>query len=332
LITVTLYTKDDCSLCKKAARDLKALQAEVPHTLASIDIETDAKLKKSFGHRVPVVQAGPYTLEAPFDKRKLLATLSAARDRQEQMASDPRYQKRREQGANLGIIDRFGQWMSRSYLKLILVFLAFYVGLPFAAPVLMNAGQESLARPIYSLYGFACHQLPFRSWFLFGEQAYYPRASADIEGVLTFQQASGLDEASGDPRDLLSMRGFIGNETMGYKVAYCQRDIAIYGAMLLFGLVFLASGSRIKPLHWMLWLAIGIAPIAFDGFSQLLSQPPFNLWEYRESTPLLRTVTGLLFGLTTAWFGFPLLDDSMDTTRVTIAKKEAHAAASKKQK
>lgn len=332
MITVTLYTKDDCSLCKKAIRDLKALQELVPHTLAMIDIESDSSLKKSFGHRIPVVQAGPYTLEAPFDKRKLLATLSAARDRQEQMASDPRYQKRREQGARLGTIDRFGRWMSQSYLKLILAFLALYVGLPFAAPILMNAGQESLARPIYALYGFACHQLPFRSWFLFGEQSFYPRASADIEGVQTFQQASGLDEASGDPRDLLAMRDFIGNETMGYKVAYCQRDIAIYGAMLLFGILYVATGRRIKPLHWLLWIAIGIAPIALDGFSQLLSQPPFNLWEYRESTPLLRSLTGFLFGVTTAWFGFPLLEDSMDTTRVTVEKKKAHVAARSKKK
>lgn len=332
MITVTLYTKDDCSLCKKALRDLKALQEQIPHTLATIDIETDPSLRKKFGERIPVVQAGPYTLEAPFDKRKLLATLSAARDRQEQMESDPRYQKRREQGAKLGATDRFGQWMSRSYLKLILIFLTLYVGLPFAAPILMNAGQEALARPIYSLYGFACHQLPFRSWFLFGEQTIYPRASAEVEGVMTFQEASGIDESSGDPRDLLSMRDFIGNETMGYKVAYCQRDIAIYGAMLLFGVVYLATGSRIKPLHWMLWIAIGIAPIALDGFSQLLSQPPFSFWEYRESTPLLRTITGLLFGVSTAWFGFPLLEDSMDTTRVTIAKKEAHAATQKKKK
>lgn len=329
MITVTLYTKDDCSLCKKALRDLKALQEKIPHTLALVDIESDKSLKKTFGERVPVVQAGPYTLEAPFDRKKLEATLAAARDRQEQLASDPAYQRRKQRGAQMGTADRMGSWISRQYLSLILIFLALYVGLPFAAPVLMNAGQEGLARPIYSLYGYACHQLPFRSWFLFGEQAFYPRASAEISGVQTFQEATGIDETTGDPRELLALRSFIGNEQMGYKVAYCQRDIAIYGSMLLFGVIYVLSRRRIPPLHWALWVVIGILPIAIDGFSQLLSQPPLNFWDYRESTPLLRTVTGVLFGLTTAWFGFPMLDDSMDDTQVMLAKKKAHLATKK---
>lgn len=330
MITVTLYSKDDCSLCKKALRDLNALQAKIPHQLAIIDIEADPQLKKTFGTRVPVVQAGPYTLEAPFDRKKLAATLGAANDRHAQLANDPAYQKRKERGSRLSTADRLAHWLNRGYLAVLNLLLFLYVGLPFLAPVLMQAGYPQFARPIYTVYGAVCHQLAFRSWFLFGEQPFYPRASAEVPGYKTFQEATGIDED--DSSSLLTARDFIGNEQVGYKVAYCQRDIAIYGSMLLFGLVFAATGRRIRPLHWSLWILIGIAPIAIDGFSQLLSQfQGFSFWEYRESTPLLRTITGALFGLTTAWFGFPLLEDSMNEAGTVVAAKKARLAGKPKQ-
>jgi uncharacterized membrane protein len=187
----------------------------------------------------------------------------------------------------------------------------------------MNAGMPALARPIYSVYGAVCHQMAFRSWFLFGDQPVYPRQAAGVEGFTTYGEATGLNE-----EDLLEARRFIGNEEVGYKVAYCERDVAIYGAMLLFGLVFVVSGRRIPSLPWYGWVLIGIAPIGIDGFSQLLSQiPGWPFWDYRESTPLLRTLTGGLFGFSTAWFGFPLIEESMAETRVNFAAKKARLDA-----
>jgi hypothetical protein len=41
----------------------------------------------------------------------------------------------------------------------------------------------------------------------------------------------------------------------------------------------------------------------------------------RESTPLLRTITGLLFGVSTAWFLFPYVADSMKETRTILLGK-----------
>lgn len=322
MITVTLYTKDNCSLCETAKQDLLALQAKIPHNLALVDIEQDPELKAAFGTRVPVVQAGPYTVEAPFDRRKLEATLAAANDRQEQMAGDPKFEARKARGGQISGSDRFTAWLGRSYMLLLNLLLFLYVGLPFLAPTLMNAGYPQLARPIYGMYGALCHQLAYRSWFLFGEQPFYPRAAAGLEGYQSFQQATGINEDN--PSSLLEARRFIGNEQMGYKVAYCERDIAIYGSMLIFGLVFAASGRRLRALPWWLWVLVGIAPIALDGFSQLFSQiPGFNLWVHRESTPLIRTITGALFGLTTAWFGFPILEESMAETRLAAATKQA---------
>ncbi len=174
----------------------------------------------------------------------------------------------------------------------------------------------SPARVLYRLYGGVCHQLAFRSWFLFGEQPAYPRSAAQVPGLTPFGQATGLDE-----NDLLAARQFVGNPQTGYKVAICERDVAIYGSLLLFGLLYALFRRRIRPLPWYLWLLIGWVPIGLDGFSQLLSQIPGSPLPFRESTPLLRTLTGFLFGFTTAWFGYPLVEESMADTRALMAPR-----------
>lgn len=319
MITATLYKKQNCSLCDQAEKDLASLAKKIPHTLAVVDIDQDPDLKESFADRVPVLQVGPYTLEAPFDLQKIEITLAAGRDRLKQSSGDESLKARRQRGAQFSGADRFTHWFSRHYLMVLNLFIFLYVGLPFLAPFFMQAGMPALAKPIYTVYGAVCHQMAFRSWFLYGEQPVYPRVAAEVEGFETFGNVSGLDE-----EDLLAARQFIGNEQVGYKIAYCQRDVAIYGAMLLFGLIYGVSKRKIPPLPWYWWGLIGIAPIALDGFSQLLSQiPGFSLWAYRESTPLLRTLTGALFGFSTAWFGFPLLEESMTETRQMLAAKRA---------
>ena len=93
------------------------------------------------------------------------------------------------------------------------------------------------------------------------------------------------------------------------------------GSILFFGLLYALTGRRIPALPWYLWILIGIVPIGLDGVSQLLSQPPFNFLPFRESTPLLRSLTGFLFGFTTAWFGYPMVEEGMRDTRQVMAKK-----------
>ena len=185
----------------------------------------------------------------------------------------------------------------------------------------MKAGAETPAAIIYRAYGLVCHQLAYRSFFLFGEQPVYPREAAGVEGFLTFDSATGIGE-SNSVGEIFAARNFVGNDAVGYKIALCQRDVAIYLGILAFGLLFVISNRRIPALPWYLWVLIGIVPIGLDGLSQLLSQPPFNFWEYRESTPYLRVLTGFLFGFSTAWFGFPLVEDTMADTRQLMAAKK----------
>ncbi|MEI6289190.1 MAG: DUF2085 domain-containing protein [Chloroflexota bacterium] len=313
MITVNFYMRPNCPLCDSAKADLDSLQHEIPHKLNIIDIEQNPESQKKYFLEIPVVEAYPYILKYPFTRQNLLATLNAAKDGEEQRT-------KLASGSKLAFADRFSIWIGRHWLFVINLIFIIYLGLPILAPVLMKAGAQLPAKIIYTAYSPLCHQLGFRSFFLFGEQPFYPRSAAGIANTITFGQATNINE-----NDLISARRFLGNEQLGYKIALCERDVAIYGAIILFGFLFALSGRKIKPLHWAVWLVIFIAPVGLDGFSQLFSQLPVQFIQqilpYRESTPLLRVITGFLFGFGTAWFGFPYVQESMSETLEIFDKK-----------
>jgi len=336
MLNVTLYTRKNCKLCDEVKAELSELQSQYPHLLVEVDIDSDAALVKNFGLEIPVVEAGPYTLKAPITRQKLIITLGAASDRKNQLEQigDPIYQMQTKKGEKVTTGDRVSFWIAKRYLLLLNLFMFFYVGLPFLAPTLMKLGAELPAKAIYRIYSPLCHQFGFRSFFLFGQQSFYPLAEANVTGVETFEQATsipGLDDPYSFTR--YDARAYIGDETVGYKVALCERDVAIYLAILGFGIIFGLTGRRIKPLHWAFWLLLGIAPIGLDGFSQLFSQFDWQwlsaVLPYRESTPFLRALTGGLFGLMTAWFAYPNIEESMGETRQYYIKKIALNEASR---
>lgn len=335
MLNVTLYTRKDCKLCDEVKAELADLQAKYPHRLVEVDIDTDSALVAKYGATIPVVEVGPYTLQAPITRQKLQVTIGAAFDRRNQLEQleDPEYKMRIKKGQNVTTGDRVSYWIAKRYLLILNLFMLFYVGLPFLAPTMMKLNMELPARIIYRIYKPFCHQFGFRSFFLYGEQAFYPLAEAGLSGVKTFEDVTGIANLN-DPYSFtrFDARNYIGDDTVGYKVALCERDSAIYLAILGFGIVFGLTGRRFKSVHWLLWLLIGIGPIGLDGFSQLFSQ--FN-WEwlasivpYRESTPFLRALTGALFGLMTAWFAYPNIEESMSETRQYYVKKFAVKQAS----
>jgi uncharacterized membrane protein len=330
MLTVTLYTRDACHLCEQVKADLESLQEQHPHRLVEIDIESDPTLLKAYLAEIPVVEVGPYVLKAPFDKQKLSMTLGAAGDRRGQLDKLGRedHHDRIRRGQNISGGDRVMFWISRHYLALVNGFMLLYFGLPILAPVFMKLGATLPANVIYTIYKPLCHQFGFRSFFLFGEQSYYPLTEADIPNVLTFDEVTGFQDLRNPAAfSRLQARQFTGNETVGYKMALCERDMAIYSGMFLFGLVFALTRRRIKPLHWLGWMLLGIAPIGLDGFSQLFSQMDWRflaaILPYRESTPFLRVLTGLLFGVATAWFAYPYMEESFSETRQFFVKKFA---------
>jgi uncharacterized membrane protein len=330
MITVTLYTRKECHLCDVAKDDLNSLRDEIPHKLVEVDIDGNRDLQVAYGFDIPVIEVGPYRLKAPFNRQELKMTLGAARDRVEdiQQIDRERYDAQLVRGWKITKSDQFSYWISNHYMLVFNFFVLLYLGLPFIAPILMSAGLTTPASLIYRGYSAMCHQFAFRSWFLFGEQLAYPRSAAGVEWLSSYEDMVGLDAD-----DQWAARKYTGEDDVGYKVALCQRDVAIYGGILIFGVLFAVTGRRIKSIPWYIWVLVGILPIALDGFSQIFSQPPLNmippmnLLTYRESTPFLRSLTGFLFGFTTAWFGYPLVEETMVDTRRYMATKFARVNA-----
>ncbi|MDD2695684.1 MAG: DUF2085 domain-containing protein [Anaerolineales bacterium] len=323
MINVILYSRVDCHLCEQAEADLKSLQGDHPHNLVVIDVDSNPELRKAYGLEVPVVEVGPYKLKAPFDRQELGMTLGAAADRKQQIETygGEVYQYNQAVAQRWTRSDGFSYWFARHYLAIFSLILILYAGIPFLAPVLMKIGATGPANVIYRGYGIVCHQLAYRSFFLFGEQVAYPRSAVGVPGLLTWGEASGISEDN-QAQSLVQARQFVGSDLLGFKVALCQRDLAIYLSILLFIFLFSLTRRRLSSLHWLVWIILGLVPVGIDGLSQLLSQSPFNFLPFRESTPVLRLITGGLFGFMTAWFGIPMVEETMsEANRILAAKR-----------
>ena len=219
---------------------------------------------------------------------------------------------------------------SRNWLRIVTGFLAIYVALPIIAPALMNFGLEGVGRNIYTLYSPFCHQFGFRSFYLFGDQPVYPRESTGsgwdsyesyVEGIEDFVEFTAEDEFTLEWS--LAHKFYYGNDTMGYKTGLCERDMFIYGALLMGAILYNVPKirRRLRPVPLWLYALLGLSPIAIDGFSQLLGYPPFEFWAPRETLPEFRVITGFLFGIMTAWLGLPYINSSMQETEVEIGQK-----------
>jgi uncharacterized membrane protein len=171
----------------------------------------------------------------------------------------------------------------RHWLVALNTALGVFLGGAFAAPILAALGWRPGADALYAAYHLTCHQWAFRSLFLFGQP----------QPVTVYNQQQLADEA-------LDPFTFVGNPSLGWKMAFCERDLAIYVGLLLVGLLY-ARRRNLGPAGFALY-GVLILPMALDGFTQLFG--------WRESTWELRSVTGLLFGLATAWLVLPRLDAS----------------------
>lgn len=323
MIQVNLFIPPEDPQLERIVNRLNSFKDTFPHQLHIIDTTQDAILQAEYKDKTPVLDIGFYRLIKTFEEDEIRFAFTKTEERL----------KEAKQKGNTVLVDRItkpiqmtksdkaSRWFANNYMYLVNGFVFLYVFLAILAPVLMKIRVEAPARVIYRVYSPLCHQLAFRSFFLFGEQAFYPTQLAGVEGVMTFSQASGIDE-----NNLAAARNFLGNETMGFKMTLCQRDIAIYGAILVFGVIFSLSGRKIKPLPWLLWIVIALGPIGLDGFSQLLSQTGLGIFAWlplRESTPMFRVVTGVLFGFGSAWFGFPYLEESVVENRREMQMKHA---------
>jgi uncharacterized membrane protein len=190
----------------------------------------------------------------------------------------------------------------------------------FLAPLFMHLGWNGAANGIYFVYSFFCHQLPERSYFLFGPKINYSLGSIQAAWMNTVNP--------------LLLRKFTGTAAMGWKVAWSDRMISFYGGVWLFALLWYPLRKRTRSLSW--WgLILFLLPMALDGGTHFLSDLAgigqgfryTNLWlanlTHFSFSPgfyagdalgsfnsWMRNITGLLAGLGLVWFAFPYIHES----------------------
>ncbi len=144
-------------------------------------------------------------------------------------------------------------WLSRYWLQAFLVAYGLWIWLPWLAPVFMHAGMTLPGRGLYILYSFFCHQLPERSFFLFGQQPMY--------------SLSEIQSAWQNTTNPLILRQFVGNATMGWKLGWSDRMVSFYGSVWLFALLWWPLRHTVRPLPW--WgLTLFLLPILYPWFSR----------------------------------------------------------------
>ena len=208
-------------------------------------------------------------------------------------------------------------WLARHWLLVVNLAAGLFIGGTLLPPTLMHLGLEDLGRAWYRFYGLNCHQLPQRSYFLFGP-----------DGINTYSRAQVIAWGA-DPANL---RGFVGNDQVGFKLGMAQRNTAIYTAIFAAGLIYGLVRRRLPPLRWPFFLLL-ILPMALDGGSHVISEATglgfreSNAWlivlsggawpdafytgtTFGSFNWLMRTLTGLLFGLACVWFAYPYLERS----------------------
>lgn len=195
-----------------------------------------------------------------------------------------------------------------------------WIWLPWLAPVFMRLGQEGAGKAIYFVYSLFCHQLPERSFFLFGPQSMYSLSDVQAAWQSTLSP--------------MILRRFNGNDAMGWKVAWSDRMVSFYGTVWFTALAWWPLRRRIRPSP--LWIfALLLFPMVVDGVTHAISDLSGLGRGFRDTNDWLlaltekplpiayagdalgsfnswaRLLTGVLAGLGLTWFALPHVERSL---------------------
>ena len=97
------------------------------------------------------------------------------------------------------------------------------------------------------------------------------------------------------------------------QMCLCQRCMAIYGGMLIAGLLFMLVRRHARPLKFWQFVAFCL-PIAVDSLTQLVG--------WRESSWELRFVTGGLFAVGLVWSLYPTMQTKMGRLQIWANREQ----------
>jgi len=209
------------------------------------------------------------------------------------------------------------QWIGSHWFETFLILYGLWVFAPLLAPVFMQMGWTGVGKAIYFIYSFFCHQLPERSFFLFGEKNMY--------------SLNEIQAAWHDTINPMILRKFIGNESMGWKIAWSDRMISFYTSVWLFAVLWFPFRRKVKPLSWWGFILL-LLPLIMDGSTHAISDLAGIGQGFRDTNEwlavwtnnalptifyagdalgsfnsLMRFITGLLAGLGIVWLAFPYI-------------------------
>ena len=179
-------------------------------------------------------------------------------------------------------LNQWVTWMRQHWLLVFNIVWGIYVLAPFTAPLFMKLGLPLPARAVYLFYSTQCHQLPERSYFLFGNKLMY--------------SLSEINTARGTNNTwIFELRKFIGNEQMGWKVAWSDRMISLWGGLFMASLLYALVRKRLPGALKLLPFALFLLPMGLDGFAHFLADFQPVGFSFRDSNDWLRMITGDIF-------------------------------------
>jgi uncharacterized membrane protein len=174
-----------------------------------------------------------------------------------------------------------------------ILFFLLLVGATFVVPFMAFDQNMDGA---YHAFGYTCHQKLSRSYCIFKNvESVWIADCTDQNGsfVNTKQDRTTIEVNDGT--------------IIGYKIPICARDVGIYSALLIGGLVYpLVRKLNDRYVYPAIYLILAIVPLGLDGTVQLLSEIGILPFLY-ESTNTIRLVTGLIAGFVSAFYAIPIL-------------------------
>jgi uncharacterized membrane protein len=210
---------------------------------------------------------------------------------------------------------------SKHWLLIFLVVFGIFNLLPIIAPIMMQAGWQWGGTVIYTMYSFLCHQMAQRSFFLFGPDVMLDANQLPLK--LTGNQAT----------DAQLLRQFRGNGEIGWKVAWSDRMVYMYGGVWLAALFYgiRTHFHKVRPISISLFFLL-LLPMLIDGTTHFISDLDglttgfryTNEWlahltgrslpqDFYQGDKLgsfnswIRLLSGITFGIAVIWLTFPYL-------------------------
>lgn len=216
-------------------------------------------------------------------------------------------------------VNQFTVHFADHWLLWVNVISGLFIALPFVAPILEALGYERVAHVIFSAYRVTCHQLPERSYFIFGHQ------------VALCHRCTAIWSSF-----------FIGGVLYRF-VRHRLQPMPFHWWILALIPAGVDGGTQlVGPLYEVLppWILTGFAIVVWLSLTAIMYTQGVKQWQYylfvlmfplsmmyvhltgtRFSNWELRSITGSIWGLANVWLIFPMFEESFADVKEEMSRR-----------